>query len=108
MTYGAGYAEWRRHEREHREEQFARLSPTQKQQAWEARIDYLASEYLCNRSTRAELIERCPTCVPGLVLPNLGYWPAWYECLCGIMTVVDRWLPDHVERSFTIPMRLRE
>ena len=35
-------------------------------------------------------------------MPETHDWPNYFECRCRVVTILDRWLPDDIERMTTM------
>src|SRR6267154_325909 len=99
----AAYAEYRRRQREYEREKFAGLSEAERERIWLRRQMYLWTQFLTNKWVKEHTspVVGCPACEPPpfhLVKTKNG-WPEYFECVCGTFVILDRWLPDDIERT---------
>jgi hypothetical protein len=98
------YAEHRQNEREHRRKRFAALSAEQQRVEWQKRQAWLWRHFLELPAWHINVTAGCPVCQQGVQL-RAHSWPAYFSCVCGTSVVLDRWLPDDVERVATMSTR---
>jgi hypothetical protein len=98
------YAEHRQNERKHRKQRFAALSAEQQRVEWEKRMRWLWRHFLDLPSWHVNITAGCPVCQQGVRL-RAHSWPAYFSCVCGTNVVLDRWLPDDIERVATMSPR---
>lgn len=93
------YAEYMQRQREYEREKFARLSDAERLAAWERRQLFLWTNLLTLDKQFVNQIFCCVSC--HLVWP-IHWWPHWwpsyFECRCGVFMILDKWLPDGIER----------
>ncbi|SRR6266436_3005492 len=94
----AAYAEYRRRQREYEREKFAGLSEAERERIWLRRQMYLWTQFLVNKWVKehASPVVGCPACGPYRLQAH--HWPECFECVCGTFVILDRWLPDDIER----------
>ena len=76
------------------------LSVEEQAAAWLRRQMYLWTHFLTSKWVKEHTnpVVGCPACEsPPFHLVAHG-WPEYYECCCGTFVILDRWLPDGVER----------
>lgn len=98
------YGEHLRRNREAERRAWERLSEPQKAKAWHARQNWLWKEFL-NSPTLLKpeyLLTSCPECTVGIRLPDFHHWPVTAECVCGMVFISDKWLPDPILRVTTV------
>jgi hypothetical protein len=76
------------------------LSAEEQAAAWLRRQIYLWTQFLTNKWVQEHLTPTvgCPACEPPPFHIVAHRWPEYYECVCGTFVILDRWLPDGVER----------
>src|SRR6266853_943900 len=90
------YAEYRRRQRDYERTQWAALTATEQAAAWQRRETYLWSHFLEMDKKWVDPIAGYPRC--GGYRPLAPSWPSHFDCVCGTFVILDRWLPDDVER----------
>ena len=90
------YAEYRRRQRDYERTQWAALTATEQAAAWQRRETYLWSHFLEMDKRWVNPIAGCPRCEG--YRPLAPSWPSHFDCVCGTFVILDRWLPDDVER----------
>lgn len=91
------YGEWRRQERRRQRLEFMRLSITEQTAAWHRREAWLWTRFLQLEKQWVEPIPVCPTCRPSSWLTASSF-PTFFKCACGVIVILDHWLPDGLER----------
>jgi hypothetical protein len=88
-----------RAQREYELMKWKELSAEEQAAAWLRRQMYLWTQFLTNKWVQEHLTPTvgCPACGPY----RLGAhgWPEYFECVCGTIVILDRWLADGVERT---------
>jgi hypothetical protein len=80
---------------------FSKLSEGEKAAAWESRCNWLRAN-LPRLVKFGQRVEPCPSCKLGATL-TVHSWPETFTCTCcGVITVLDRWLPDDRERALVV------
>src|ERR1035437_4685621 len=102
------YAEHRQRQHEYEHAKFAALSAGEQLTAWRRREAWLWTYFLQLDKKWVNPTVGCPRCQGsyGIVAPS---WPAFFECVCLATIILDRWLPDGIERiTIATPEELRE
>ena len=95
-TYAMTYAEHRQRQREYEHAKWMALAESERERMWLRRQAYLWTHFLTLDRKWVNPTAGCPACHPlGLVAHS---WPEYFECICGTFVILDRWLPDGVER----------
>ena len=60
---------------------------------------YLWTHFLTNKWVKEHTnpVVGCPSCGPFHVVAH--WWPEYFECVCGTVVILDRWLADGIERT---------
>jgi hypothetical protein len=96
----AAYAEYRRRQKEYELEKWQALSAEEQAAAWLRRQTYLWTAFLTNNKWYREHLNPvvgCPACGPYRIRVLRGH-PEHFACVCGTYIILDRWLPDGIER----------
>ena len=102
---GLDYGAHMRRQAEIRKREFALLSDAERKVAWEARKAWLWGPHPLMNITW-EAVSSCPACEPNSRIA-VHRWPSWCHCACGAQIIVDRWLPDDIERvTMRVPLAL--
>jgi hypothetical protein len=80
---------------------FALLNEEQVREQWQRRQAWLWRHFLELPAWHVNVTAGCPVCQQGVQL-RAHSWPAYFSCVCGTSVVLDRWLPDDVERVATM------
>jgi hypothetical protein len=84
---------------EDRWESFAGLSDDEKWEEWRARQESLWRSFILNpHEWEIEPIVGCGICLGPGHCPTAQSWPQAFECVCSVVTIADRGLPDGAER----------
>ena len=95
MNYKA-YAEYRQAQRDYELGKWMELSEAERDRAWLRRQMWLWTQFLLLDRKSVEPVVGCPACGPFRLTAHS--WPAHFECVCRTFVILDRWLPDDIER----------
>jgi hypothetical protein len=94
------YAQHMRRLRDRQRADFALLNEEQVREQWQRRQAWLWQRFLGLLGQHINIVVACPVCSGVQLKPRS--WPSFYECACGANVILDRWLPDDVERVATM------
>jgi hypothetical protein len=98
------YAEHRKRQRDYERRVWDSLTPDEQTLRWAQRELYLWTEHVRLRNQLPHHIHRVSACLScRAVKPEwtTGWprgWPSHYQCQCGVVSILDVWLPDQIER----------
>jgi hypothetical protein len=90
------YAEHCQRQRDYERKKFAQLSKTEQDRIWLRRQMWLWTWFLQMDNKYVIPTASCPACAP--IQLKAHHWPIYFECLCGTFVILDKWIPDGVER----------
>jgi hypothetical protein len=90
------YAEHRKRQREYEHAKWMALSESERERMWLRRQRYLWTTFLTLDRKWVNPTVGCPACSPLRLVAHS--WPEHFECVCGAFVILDRWLPDGIER----------